>query len=173
MSKLTLTEAVLQTRDLWKKLAKDPYKDKRDIPGPHLDYAELCPLCEYAKQHKLDCDEGWECPVGYCGHNSFFDKWCKNSGPQTPTFSPYDTCFFAACIVEACDDWLEKNAKTHTVIMPKMTHIYCWGNNPKRVTMKGRKCKVLIRSKMNSILIEFEDGQRECVSRWSVRKIRS
>ncbi len=53
-----------------------------------------------------------------------------------------------------------------------MTHTYYWGNNSKRKTMKGRKCKVLTAGKMNSILIEFENGQRECVSRRAVRRIK-
>ena len=38
--------------------------------------------------------------------------------------------------------------------------------------MKGRKCRILAAAKMNSILIEFEDGQRECVSRRAVRRIK-
>ena len=42
--------------------------------------------------------------------------------------------------------------------------IYHWGNNPKRATLKGRKCRILARGKMGSILIEFENGQREIVS---------
>lgn len=42
---------------------------------------------------------------------------------------------------------------------------YCWGNNPKRATMKGRSCVVLAEGRKNSCLIEFTDtGQREIVS---------
>ena len=44
---------------------------------------------------------------------------------------------------------------------------YRWGNNSKRVTMKGRECKVIARGRMNSICIEFGNGQREIVSRYS------
>lgn len=52
-------------------------------------------------------------------------------------------------------------------------YIYCWGNNEKRATMKGRECIVIARGKMNSCLIEFTDnGQREVTSRNSVRKIK-
>ena len=54
--------------------------------------------------------------------------------------------------------------------MSEMTHTFYWGNNSKRETLKGRECKVLASAKMNSILIEFENGQRECVSRRSVRR---
>jgi hypothetical protein len=43
--------------------------------------------------------------------------------------------------------------------------IYRWGNNEKRVTMKGRECKILTRGKKGSILIEFLDNkQKEIVS---------
>jgi len=51
-------------------------------------------------------------------------------------------------------------------------YIYTWGNNPKRKSMKGQRCKIIASGKMNSIQIEFENGQRECVSRWSVRRTR-
>jgi hypothetical protein len=52
-------------------------------------------------------------------------------------------------------------------------YYYAWKNNPKRKTLYGRKCRIVARGKMNSILIEFEDGQRECVSRNAVRKIKA
>ena len=51
-------------------------------------------------------------------------------------------------------------------------YIYSWGNNPKRATMKGRKCRALRRYKRNSALVEFENGQREVVSRNALRKAR-
>jgi hypothetical protein len=47
--------------------------------------------------------------------------------------------------------------------------IYVWGNNPKRATLKGRRCRVIARGAKNSCLIEFEDGRREIVSRYAVR----
>jgi len=49
-------------------------------------------------------------------------------------------------------------------------YIYVWGNNPKRASMKGRKCRVIKRYKRNSALVEFESGQREVVSRNALRK---
>ena len=49
---------------------------------------------------------------------------------------------------------------------------YAWGNNPKRVKMKGRKCKLLASGKMSSVLIEFIDnGQREITSKRALRRI--
>ncbi len=57
--------------------------------------------------------------------------------------------------------------------MPDYNYYYTWGNNEKRKTLKGRRCRVLHRApRMNSCLIEFEDGTRECVSRFSVRLIK-
>lgn len=35
----------------------------------------------------------------------------------------------------------------------------------------GQHCRVLTRGKMNSCLVEFGDGVRHVVSRWSVRKL--
>jgi hypothetical protein len=52
-------------------------------------------------------------------------------------------------------------------------YIYSWANNPKRLTMKGRVCIVLIRGIMNSALIKFIDNdQIECVSRNSLRRLK-
>jgi len=36
----------------------------------------------------------------------------------------------------------------------------------------GKPCRILIRGKMNSCMIEFQDGYRTITSRWSVRKIK-
>jgi len=36
----------------------------------------------------------------------------------------------------------------------------------------GQPCKVLARGRMNSILIEFEDGYQLVTSRWSVRRLK-
>jgi len=50
-------------------------------------------------------------------------------------------------------------------------YVYYWSNNLKRAKMKGRKCVVLARGKMNSCLIQFcDNGQREIVSRNALRK---
>ena len=48
------------------------------------------------------------------------------------------------------------------------THVWFWKKNlPER---KGQPCRILARGKMNSILIEFEDGIKHVVSRYAVRK---
>jgi hypothetical protein len=46
---------------------------------------------------------------------------------------------------------------------------YAWKNNSKRVTLYGRPCRIVARGAMNSIMIAFEDGQTEIVSRNAVR----
>ncbi|MCB0684226.1 MAG: hypothetical protein KDC32_25460 [Saprospiraceae bacterium] len=59
------------------------------------------------------------------------------------------------------------------------TYRYAWKNNPqmglypcpKRITLYGRTCRVLVRGKLNSALVEFIDnGQREVISRNALRK---
>lgn len=37
---------------------------------------------------------------------------------------------------------------------------------------KGQRCRVVSRGKMNSALVEFEDGLRVITSRYAVRKAR-
>ncbi len=54
--------------------------------------------------------------------------------------------------------------------MADIIYYYAWKNNPKRLTLYLRECKVIARGRMNSCLIEFETGQKECVSRNSIRR---
>ena len=50
---------------------------------------------------------------------------------------------------------------------------YCWVNNEARKKLKGRKCRVIYRGRMNSCLIEMVDTcERNCVSRNSLRKVK-
>jgi len=51
-------------------------------------------------------------------------------------------------------------------------YYYCWRNNSKRQTLHGRKFRVLVRLAMNSDLVEFENGQREVISRNAKRKVK-
>lgn len=51
-----------------------------------------------------------------------------------------------------------------------MIYVYVWGNNAKRATFKGRRCRVLARGRMNSVLVEFLDnGERTVTSRYALR----
>ena len=49
-------------------------------------------------------------------------------------------------------------------------YVYTWGNNEKRAALRGRACRVVVRGRMNSVLVEFEDGRREVVSRYVLRR---
>jgi hypothetical protein len=50
------------------------------------------------------------------------------------------------------------------------THRYAWGNNSKRAALRGRRCEVLARGGLGSVLVRFEDGHREIVSRRALRR---
>jgi hypothetical protein len=52
-------------------------------------------------------------------------------------------------------------------------HVWYWKGSPWRpIYRKGQHCRILVRSlRMNSILVEFEDGFRTNTSRYAVRKI--
>lgn len=50
-------------------------------------------------------------------------------------------------------------------------YYYAWKNNEKRKTLYKRACRVVARGRMNSCLIEFENGQREVVSRNAVKRL--
>lgn len=48
--------------------------------------------------------------------------------------------------------------------------IWFWkANDMRRVDRKGQRCRVLVRGKRNSILVEFEDGYKVVTSRYAVR----
>jgi hypothetical protein len=49
-------------------------------------------------------------------------------------------------------------------------YIFKWGNNQLRDAFKGRPCVVLARGKMNSVLIQFEDGFKMITSRYAVKE---
>ena len=47
---------------------------------------------------------------------------------------------------------------------------YYWRVSTRLPERKGQRCNVLIRGKMNSCLVEFEDGYRVVTSRNYIRK---
>lgn len=49
-------------------------------------------------------------------------------------------------------------------------YVYAWGNNEKRSTLKGRRCRILARGTMRSVLIEFEEGEKVVSSFRALRK---
>lgn len=46
---------------------------------------------------------------------------------------------------------------------------YVWFWRSKMPDRKGQPCRVLVRGKMNTILVEFEDGFKTTTSRFAVR----
>lgn len=49
-----------------------------------------------------------------------------------------------------------------------MDHVWFWRSKlPER---KGEPCRVLVRGKMNSVLVEFADGWKVVTSRYAVRR---
>jgi len=53
--------------------------------------------------------------------------------------------------------------------MTTKIYIYGWKNNPKRRALYGRRCQALAWGRMNSVLVEFEDGNKEVISRRALR----
>lgn len=49
-------------------------------------------------------------------------------------------------------------------------YYYAWRNNKKRATLYKRKLRIVARGTLNSALVEFENGQREIISRNAIRK---
>jgi len=55
--------------------------------------------------------------------------------------------------------------------MVRYPYVYVWGNNPARAPLRGRCCRVVIRSRrFNSCLLEFEDGTLVVTSRSAIRR---
>jgi hypothetical protein len=50
-------------------------------------------------------------------------------------------------------------------------YYYAWKNNPKRLSLCKRPCRILSIGSLNSIMIQFEDGQTEIVSRNAIRRL--
>jgi len=49
---------------------------------------------------------------------------------------------------------------------------YAWKNNPRRRELYGRRCRVLARGKLGTVLVEFENGERVTTSGRALRRIR-
>lgn len=55
-------------------------------------------------------------------------------------------------------------------ITPQFDYIFRWGNNPERKKYKNKPCRVLVSGKMNSCLLEFEDGHKMTTSRNAIKR---
>ena len=48
---------------------------------------------------------------------------------------------------------------------------YAWGNNPVRAALQGRRCAVIARGAMGSVMIRMLDtGEKQIVSRRALRR---
>lgn len=56
--------------------------------------------------------------------------------------------------------------------LARYPYVYRWGNNPERAKLKGRRCRIVTCGKLNSTLLEFEDGSKVISSRNAIRKAR-
>lgn len=66
---------------------------------------------------------------------------------------------------------IERNAFLAQQRNETLTHVWFWKSRlPER---KGKLCKILARGRMNSILVEFEDGCKVVTSRYAVRRIQA
>ena len=70
----------------------------------------------------------------------------------------------AALVIRA--DVCERNARVNDEFR------FVWWWRSKLSERKGQACRVLARGRMNSILVEFEDGARVVTSRYAVRERR-
>ncbi len=52
-------------------------------------------------------------------------------------------------------------------------YYFPWANNSKRKTLHNRRFKILARGRMNSVAVEFENGQREVISFNAIRKVKT
>lgn len=47
----------------------------------------------------------------------------------------------------------------------RTVYLYRWGNNAIRAARKGQRCRIVAAGRMNTVLLEFEDGLRMTSSR--------
>jgi hypothetical protein len=51
------------------------------------------------------------------------------------------------------------------------TYTFAWGNNPRRAELRGRRCRILARGRMGTVLVEFLDsGERVTCSFRALRR---
>lgn len=55
--------------------------------------------------------------------------------------------------------------------MSGFDHVWYWREKPVGHDRKGQRCRVLVRGRKNSVLVEFEDGYQVITCRYAVRRI--
>jgi len=56
-------------------------------------------------------------------------------------------------------------------ILSDLPFAYFWYWKARLPERKGQRCRVLTRGRMNSVLVEFEDGYKVITSRYALRKV--
>jgi hypothetical protein len=57
--------------------------------------------------------------------------------------------------------------------MTERIYVYAWGNNARRRTLQGRRCRLIARGRMSTVLVEFLDnGERVTTSSRALRRVR-
>jgi len=91
-TELTAYQACRETYDLWAQMGeaaeKGNFKDKKDIPGPWLDYINNCPCCELDDQFCYDYDGDYDCLME-CKNCPM--KWGSHFGHCNESGSPFHT----------------------------------------------------------------------------------
>ena len=52
-------------------------------------------------------------------------------------------------------------------------YVYRWANNLERAKCKGKRCRIVTRGAMNTVLLEFDDGFQMTSSGNALRKEKS
>ena len=56
--------------------------------------------------------------------------------------------------------------------MAERIYVYAWGNNARRRELQGRRCRILARGRMSTVLVEFLDnGERVTTSSRALRRV--
>jgi len=76
---MTKKEAKEITLEVWRYLAEHPeithkYRLPRFLWEQIRSFIFFCPLCELYKDDFAVCPK---CPLQYCTHGSYYDRWCK------------------------------------------------------------------------------------------------
>jgi hypothetical protein len=51
-------------------------------------------------------------------------------------------------------------------------YVYAWGNNARRRALQGRRCRLIARGRMSTVLVEFLDtGERVTTSSRALRRV--
>lgn len=53
---------------------------------------------------------------------------------------------------------------------PEPVYRFAWKNNPRRAQPYGKRCVVLARGSLGTVLVRFEDGQLVTTSRRALRR---